>query len=115
MNAPVEKRQHQRYEFQQSVRVFPILPSKSGNIYEVHNEPIEFHARDISEGGLRIQAEHELNPHYLLKLHFEVSKDQPVEVFGKIMWSQEKHHGVRFMLVDQTMRRSIKSLAKKKA
>ncbi|HUO58408.1 MAG TPA: PilZ domain-containing protein [bacterium] len=115
MTINVEKRKHNRFEFQKPVRVFPVLPSKSGNIYEVQTESFEVQARDISEGGLRLQSQQELNPQFLVKLNFEISKDQPVEVFGKIMWSQERHHGIRFMLVDQEMRKGIKSLARKKA
>ena len=115
MPANVEKRKHHRVEFRQPVRVFPVLPSKSGNIYEVQTESFEVQAHDISEGGLRLQTHQDLNPQFLVKLNFEILKDQPVEVFGKIMWSQEKHHGIRFMLVDQEMRRDIKSLARKKA
>jgi len=115
MNAPVEKRKHHRFEFQQTVQVFPVLPSKSGNIYEVQKDPIEIQAKDISEGGVRIHAYHDLDPDSILKLNFEIAKDRPVEVFGKIIWSQERHHGVRFLLADQETRKGIKSLAQKRA
>lgn len=115
MTAKAEKRKFDRYEFQEKVRVFPVLPSRSGNIYEVQEKAVEFRALDISEGGLRLETDQELDPRSLLKLSFEVAKDRPVEVFGKIMWSQERHHGIRFMLADQEMKKGIRAIGKKKA
>ena len=115
MAALQEKRRFNRVEFQKSVRVFPVLPSKSGNIYEVQNEGLQVKAVDISEGGLRLETNEELNENFLIKMHFEFVKDKPVEVFGRIMWSSEGRHGIRFMIADQEIQHGIRALSKKKA
>jgi hypothetical protein len=113
MNDIVERRRHDRFEFPQPVQIFPVLPSKSGNIYEVQNHSIEFKARDISEGGLRIEVDRPFDSNFLIKLNFEVLKDQPVEVYGKIIWSENNHCGIRFMLADEVLRKGIGALALK--
>ena len=114
MNAKAEKRKFDRYAFKKTVQVFPVLPSKSGNIYEVQKKPVEIQTRDISEGGLRLEGDRNFDPQFLLKLSFEVAQEQPVEVFGKIIWSSEGYHGVRFMLADQELKKSIRAIGKKK-
>lgn len=114
MTAKVEKRKFDRYAFLKPVQVFPVLPSKSGNIYEVQNKPVEVQIRDISEGGLRLEGDREFDPQFLLKLSFEVAEERPVEVFGKIIWSSEGYHGVRFMLADQEMKKGIRAIGRKK-
>lgn len=110
-----EKRRYNRFEFQKSVQVFPVLPSKSGNIFEVQQNPLKVWANDISEGGLRLETSNSFNPNFLLKLNFEVEEEKLVEVFGKIIWTRDSHCGIRFMLADQEMRKGIRSFAKKKA
>lgn len=115
MNPVTEKRQHPRVDFQKPVKVFPVLPSKSGNIYEVQTRPVEFQAYNISEDGLGLEADGDLGDEVILKINFEVERDRPVIVFGKIIWSHERHFGVRFLMVDQEMRKSIKALAKNQA
>ena len=110
-----EKRRHNRFNFQKTVKVFPVLPSKSGNIYEVQNQSLEVKAFDISEGGLRLESEGELNPNFLIKMNFELIKDRPVEVFGRIMWSSERSHGIRFMVADHEIQHGVRALSKKKA
>lgn len=112
MNSVVEKRQHGRVEFQKSVQVFPVIPSKSGHIFEVQDKPVPAWANDISEGGLRLETSHSYDPNYLLKLNFEVDDDKCVEVFGKVIWARDHHCGVRFMMVDQEMRKGIQSLSR---
>src|SRR5579859_1332406 len=115
MSPTIEKRQHPRFDFQQPVKVYPVLPSKSGNIYEVQSRPVEFQAYNISEEGLALEADRDMDGEIILKMNFEVEKDQPLIVYGKIVWSQEKHLGVRFLMVDSDMRRSINALGKKQA
>ncbi len=108
-----DKRRFNRFAFQKSIHVFPVLPSKSGNIYEVQKSSIEVKASDISEGGLRLEFHPGLDPKFLLKLNFEVEKDERIEVYGKIIWSEKNHLGVRFMVTDSILRKGIRSIAKK--
>ena len=114
MKPVIEKRKHNRIEFQKSVQVFQVLPSKSGNIFEVQNNCDAAWANDISEGGLRLETSKFFDPSLLLKLNFEVEEDQSVEVYGKVIWAQDHHCGVRFMMVDQKMRKGIRSITRKK-
>ncbi len=109
-----EKRRHNRFEFQKRVRVFPVLPSKSGNIYEVQKDSFEALSANVSEGGLGLETPKPLDPNFLLKVNFEVKDHQTVEVFGKVIWSQPNHCGIRFMYADGSLRRGIKSLAQGK-
>src|SRR5580704_13023884 len=113
MNNSSEKRRFNRFDFQKSVQVYPVLPLKSGNIYEVQKNSIEVKASDISEGGLRLETSQGLDPKFLLKLNFEVQKDERIEVYAKIMWAEKTHCGVRFMLTDSILRKSIRAIAKK--
>jgi hypothetical protein len=113
MQNAAEKRKHNRFDFQKTVKVFPVLPSKSGNIFEVQKDPFELRASDISEGGLKLETPKSLAGQFLFKLNFEVASEQNVEVYGKVMWSGDKHCGVRFMLTDPLLRKGIRSMAKK--
>ncbi len=115
MAALQEKRRYKRFDFQKSVKIFPVLPSKSGNIYEVQTQAVQVKAVDISEGGLRLETDADLNENFLVKMHFEMTKDRPVEVFGRIMWSSEKQHGIRFMIADHEIQHGVRAIAKKKA
>lgn len=114
MNKVDEKRRHDRYEFQKTVRVYPVLPSQSGNIYEVQKESFEARTSDLSEGGLGLETRKPLDPHFLLKMNFEVENSQAVEVYGKVIWSTPNRCGVRFMYADSSLRRSIRSIPQKK-
>ena len=111
MNAAVEKRHFNRVGFQKPIRVFPVLPSKSGNIYEVQNESFEVHAYDVSEGGVGFETNRPMSPDFLVKMNFELSQDQPVEVYGKIVWAQSNRCGVRFMHMDYSLRKMVRSLS----
>ena len=113
MNPAFEKRKHGRVEFQKSVQVFPVIPSRSGHIFEVQDKSVAAWANDISEGGLRLEISHSYDPNFLLKLNFEVGEDKAVEVFGKVIWARDHHCGIRFMIVDQDMRKGIRSLSPK--
>jgi len=114
MNYIDEKRKFNRVEFQKTVQVFPVLPSRSGNIFEVQKKPIEAWVNDISEGGLRFEAADSFDPNFLLKLNLEMEEEKSVEVYGKIIWSRDSHCGVRFMLVDKELRKGIHAISKKK-
>ena len=106
-----EKRQHRRFHFLEPVSVFPVLPSKSGNIFEVQPQALQAQARDISEGGVKLHLDRPLGPGSLLKLTFEVLQEEEVEVFGKIIWTDREHCGIRFMLADPVLRKGVRALA----
>jgi|SRR5581483_5372893 len=113
MNESSDKRKFSRYGFQKQVKVFPVLPSKSGNIYEVQKNPLEVRSANISEGGVRLETDQALDPAFLLKLNFELEKDQLIEVYGQVIWSSKNQCGVRFMLTDSVLRKGIRAIAQK--
>ena len=112
-NSVSEKRRFRRYDFKKTVKVFPVVPSISGNIYEVHTQSMEMLSRDISEGGLKLEASGKIESDSLLKLNFEVVDNQPVEIYGKVIWTQDNHLGIRFMMPDPVLRKGIRSMRKK--
>lgn len=114
MNEVDEKRRFTRFEFQETIRVFPVQPSKSGNIYEVQKEFFEARASDICEGGLGFEAKQELDPSFLLKINFDVPVKKPVEVYGKVVWAKNRRYGVRFMYTDQILRKGVRSIGQRK-
>ncbi len=113
MNNPTEKRQFDRFGYQKSVRVFPILPSASGNIYEVQKHSFEALAHDISEGGMRMESFKTFGSEIFLKVNIEVAKNKLVEILGKVIWSGKETCGVRFVIADPEIKKDIRLLASK--
>ena len=111
MSKTSEKRIHNRIDFNKPVQVFPVLPSKSGNIYEVQKESFEAQASDVSEGGLGLKVSKPMNPEFLVKMNFELTDKQPIEVYGKIIWSQSDRCGIRFMHTDTAFRKMLRSFS----
>lgn len=111
MNQNAEKRIHNRIGLQKTVRIFAVLPSKSGNIYEVQKESFEARTSDVSEGGLGLETARPLSPDGLLKINFKLEEDQPVEVYGKVVWSQPNRCGVRFVHTDVSLLKSLRALS----
>lgn len=107
-----EKREHLRVGFQKVVRVFPVLPSRSGNIYEVQKNSVWVQADNISEGGLLLGTEQFPKSSIILKLNFEVEKNVMVEVYGKIIWAEGGWSGVRFLFADNNLRKAVRALAR---
>lgn len=108
-----EKREYLRIGFEKTVRVFPVLPSSSGNIFEVQKNSVWAQASNISEGGLLLETEQFSKSSLILKLNFEVAKDETAEVYGKVIWAEGGRSGVRFLFADQNLRKSIRGLARK--
>ena len=107
----IEKRRHHRQEAHKPVRVLPIVPSKSGNVFEVLDRPVEGRTIDISEtgAGLKISTRG-LQPQSLLKLFFETPEGDAFEVYAKIIWSERTRCGVRFVLSDQAVLKAVREI-----
>lgn len=113
MGVANDKRQHDRVGFRKVVRVFPVLPSKSGNIYEVQKNSIWIQADNISEGGLLLETEQFPKSSIILKLNFEVAPEQMTEVYGKVIWVEGGRCGVRFLFADNDLRKAVRVLARR--
>ncbi len=106
-----EKRHFDRFMFQKPIQVYPVLPSKSGNIYEVQDKVIPAQSHNISEGGLKLETKKSFDVDSILKLSFEAEKDSNVEVYAKIIWAQKAHCGVRFMMPDKSIQKVIRNIS----
>ena len=113
MASHLEKRRHIRQETFKSIRVLPIVPSKSGNIYEVQDRPVAGKAVDISVtgAGLKISTRG-LEPQSLLKLIFETPEGDDFEVYAKIIWSERTRCGVRFVMSDQAVLKAVQEISR---
>lgn len=108
-----EKREHSRLPFRKLVQVFSVLPSQSGYIYEVQKESQSVKAQNISEGGLLLETEKFPRSTPVLKLHFEIAQDEPLEAYGKVVWNEDGRCGIRFLFVDSKLRKAVVTMAKK--
>lgn len=108
-----EKRRFERFIFQKPVRVYQVLPSKSGNIYEVQDQVIPAQSHNISESGLKLETTKPFGVGSILKLSFEVEKDDNVEIYAKIIWVQKTHCGVHFMAPDTSIQKTVRNLSHK--
>lgn len=113
MSVANDKRQHDRIVFRKTVRAFPVLPSKSGHIYEVQKNSVWVQAYNISEGGLLLETEQFSKSSLILKLNFEATKDEMAEVYGKVIWVEGGRCGVRFLFADANLRKGIRALVRK--
>jgi hypothetical protein len=111
MNKVMEKREFKRFKFRKLLRVTEIVPSKSGNIFEVHPQFFEIFSHDISEGGLRIDNMKKLNANSFFKVHVELAKNNVVETFGKVTWIDRYQCGLNFLMLGQDFKKSVRQLA----
>ena len=86
-----EKRKAQRQAHRQPVEIYPIFPS-----YPQYENTLGGVTRDISEGGLGLNAEKPLLPGSLLKVCFKGEDMRKVEAYGKIAWANETVCGISF-------------------
>ena len=112
MAAVSEKRRRERFEVKKPVRVFTVVPSKSGNIFEVDAKHQPGIAHNISESGLKLEVQRPFKSEAILKLNIELEKDQTIEVYAKIVWAKKTHCGVSFVLPDEWAIKAIQDLAK---
>jgi len=111
MNKISEKREFKRFKFRRLLKVSAVVPSKSGNIFEVHPQAFEIFSHDISEGGLRIDNLKQLNPNAIFKVNVELAKNNVVETFGKVSWTDRYQCGINFFMSGQDFKKSVRQLA----
>jgi hypothetical protein len=110
-----EKRAFKRFKFNKILKVSTVAPSKSGLIYEVQPQFFEIFSHDMSEGGLRIQNMKRFEKDAILKVNLELTRNNVVETFGQITWSDRYHCGINFLLLGQEFRKSLRQLALRNA
>jgi len=108
-----ERRKYPRAKFQQTVMVHNVIESKSGNVFEVQGNPIVAQARDLSEGGIRLDAGSGNPQGKIFKLNFQIQKDKTVDIYSKLAWAEGSLFGLQFIVADEQIRRYIRSFVEK--
>ena len=103
-----ERRRHSRAKFNETISVYKVVESKSGNVYEILGNPLVVKAKDLSEGGMRLQFINEDKDNKILKLSFQIPNDGKVEVCSKLVWAKDGHSGLEFIVLDEEVRRDIR-------
>jgi|SRR5581483_1597179 len=108
-----ERRKHSRAKFQESVTVHNVIESKSGNVFEVAGTPVMAKAKDLSEGGIRLEVEMSPSASKIFKLNFQVQKNKVVDVYSKLAWMGEGMLGLQFIVADEEIRNIIRHYVQK--
>jgi hypothetical protein len=108
-----ERRKYPRIKFVDRVEIFPVIESKSRNIFEVQNTPITVKAVDLSENGIRLELGTSKPPARILKLNFQINKDKSINVYGKMAWVSGKFLGCTFVAMDKESRQLIRDFVEK--
>jgi hypothetical protein len=108
-----ERRKYPRAGFDETITVYKVVESKSGNVYEIQGNPLVIKAKDVSEGGMRLQFINEDKNNKILKLSFQIPNDGKVEVCSKLVWAKDGHSGLEFIVLDEEVRRNIRNFVGK--
>ena len=96
-----QARCHERYPAQ-----FPVLV-KTGE-YRLYDE-----VRDVSESGVGVTTRHPMAPMTLVTVLLAAPQERdPIEVLGRVMWSQADAMGIRFEQVEQRLLGTVDRIAK---
>lgn len=113
-NSPqAERRKHPRVPYQESVVVHEVVESKSGNVFEVQGNPLVVKAKDLSEGGIRLEVGSKASDFKILKLEFRMSKNKSLDVYSKMAWVEKGMCGLQFIVADEEIRRVIRDFVEK--
>ena len=110
-----ERRKYPRTKFDEIITVYKVVESKSGNVYEILGNPLVVKAKDVSEGGIKLQFVTEENDkqNKILKLSFQIPDDGKVEVCSKLVWAKDGHSGLEFIVLDEEVRSNIREFVSK--
>ncbi len=112
-SAPIERRKYPRAQFHESVTVHNVVESKSGNVFEVQGNPLMAKAKDVSEGGIRLEAAQGGPQGKIFKLNFQIQKGKTVDIYSKLAWTEAGMLGLQFIVADEQIRRYIRSFVEK--
>jgi hypothetical protein len=102
-----DKRRFPRVDFTSSLDVYPVIPSKSGFIFEVAPRHESMKAKDISQSGIRLATPQPIAYRSILKLRMELRKKQPVELFARVIWSENGQSGLKFIVLHEEAKRHL--------
>lgn len=108
-----ERRKHTRVPFKESVVVHEVVESKSGNVFEVQGHPMVAKAKDVSEGGIRLEVGNMASDYKILKLQFQMSQNKSLDVYSKMAWVEKGMCGLQFIVADEEIRKVIRNFVEK--
>lgn len=103
-----EKRQFQRFEVQEIVRVYVLsgMDGKNGGkAPHPPRSPLYLNARNISQEGLCLETKDFLLPNQILRLDFQNTHDGRTEALAAVVWSEKNACGLRFLKDGDPLRR----------
>jgi hypothetical protein len=103
----VEKRLSRRAGYTSPVDAYQVQPSRSGYIFEVSNEQERFPAVDISHTGIRLATSRTLPISAILKLKLALQPEKPVDVFARVVWSNQAQTGLKFIVLHEEAKQDL--------
>ncbi len=105
MNLKTEKRKHPRMNLRCPVKFRELFNGKTG-------EEAEFHAINLSQGGICLYLDKFISLSHRLILGVELpGRDEPVDVIARVIWEQETPVGMKigakFIDVDRKANQEI--------
>ena len=100
-----EKRRYERHPFEGTLRLQRVRESSLGSIFEVAEHSIEAAARDISEGGLKVEVGDVLPADSILKV--TLAAEPPVEAYVRVVWSRNRDCGLSYLLSGPGFQRGL--------
>ncbi len=108
-----ERRKHPRVKFHEKITAHNVVESKSGNVYEVSDNPQTIQALNISEGGIRLELGTIHEPSTIVKLTLSF-KEKSLDVYSKLVWTAKGLCGLQFMVLEEEVRKAIRALVENK-
>ena len=108
-----ERRKYPRAKFQETILAHWVVESKSGNVFEVQGNAVEVKAKDVSEGGIRVEVQDAAPFSKIMKLNFKLPKNGNVDVYTKLAWEVDGHCGLQFVCLEDDLRKHIKGFIEK--
>ncbi len=105
MAQAIEKRRYERHPFEGILRLQRVRESSSGPVFEVAEHCIEASARNISEGGLKVEMGDTLPADSILKV--TLAAVPPVEAYVRVVWSRDRDCGLSYLSAGPGFQRGL--------
>jgi len=112
MKAVHERRNYPRARLAEPIQMRHVISSHSGYVLEVQNDSLNAIGQDISESGIQARLDTSLKPGTILKVVFKLdpSEAQYHEAYVDVLWARKGTVGLRFLVMDEVMRKRIRGL-----
>lgn len=109
-----ERRLFKRASRRMTVEIQSVSTSESGNVFEVKHERIPLKFCNLGEGGMGLRLPFAAKIDSVLKISFRVGLDpgEIVEVFARVIWTKDERCGVRFLMLENETRQSLRGIVR---